>query len=158
MAERPQFILVMRHAEKSADPNDPDLTAAGQARAQKLATYIPLTFGGPDAIFASAISKHSARPFETVEPLSKQTGVPINATFADQDYGALANELLTDSGLVGKRIVVCWHHGNIPPMMTALGAPAGAYPNPWDPTVFNLILRIDFADTGPSVTKTTEPF
>ena len=29
-------LLVMRHAEKSDDPNDPDLTPAGQARAKAL--------------------------------------------------------------------------------------------------------------------------
>jgi phosphohistidine phosphatase SixA len=158
MAEKPQFILVMRHAEKSADPTDPNLTAAGQPRAQALATYIPATFGGPDAIFASTISKHSARPYETVEPLSKRTGVPINATFADQDYGALAAELMSDPDLAAKRVVVCWHHGNIPSLMHALGAPAGAYPDPWDPAVFNLILKIVFEDLGPIVTKISEPF
>jgi broad specificity phosphatase PhoE len=75
-------ILVMRHAEKLADLTEPDLPPAGYARAVKLATYIPGTFGTPDFIFSAAISKHSARPYETVEPLAKRTGKPINATIA----------------------------------------------------------------------------
>lgn len=158
MAENPQFILVMRHAEKSADPADPDITPAGEARATALAKYIPDTFGEPDFIFASAVSKHSARPYETVKPLSKRTGLPIDATIADQDYPFLAHDLLSDADFAGKRIVVCWHHGNIPSLMHALGAANGDYPDPWDPGVFNLILKVDFAVEGPRVTKVIEPF
>lgn len=47
-------VLVMRHAEKSPDLNDPHLTAAGEQRAKSLATYIPEQFGKPDFIFATA--------------------------------------------------------------------------------------------------------
>jgi hypothetical protein len=158
MPETPQFILVMRHAEKPADPVDPNLTAAGQARATALAKYIPDTFGEQDFIFASAISKHSARPYETVQPLSKRTGVPIDAIIADQDYAVLAQDLLSDASFAGKRTVVCWHHGNIPSLMHALGAASGDYPDPWDPSVFNLILKIDYSVGGSSVTKVIELF
>jgi broad specificity phosphatase PhoE len=69
----PSLILVMRHAEKSLDPADPDLSPAGEARAQALATYIPQTFEPLDFLYAAAISKHSARPYETVKPLSLKT-------------------------------------------------------------------------------------
>ncbi len=70
MATKPQVILVMRHAEKPADPADPDLSSTGQERAAELAKYIPATFGDLDFLFAAAISKHSARPFETVKPFN----------------------------------------------------------------------------------------
>ncbi len=158
MADTPKFLLVMRHAEKSADPYDPDLTEAGKARAKALADYIPNEFGAPDFIFAAAISKHSARPYETVKPLSRKTGVAIDATIADQEYGVLASELLSHVEYAGKCIVVCWHHGNIPSLMQALGAASGAYPDPWDPAVFNLILKVEFPVGGPSVAKILEPF
>lgn len=42
---------------------------------------------GAGFIFATSISKHSARPYETVKPLSNATGIPIDAIYADQDYG-----------------------------------------------------------------------
>jgi hypothetical protein len=71
MAIPPRFVLVMRQAEKPQDPRDPDLSSDGLARAQKLANYIPATFGAPEFIFAAAISKHSMRPYETVEPLAR---------------------------------------------------------------------------------------
>jgi phosphohistidine phosphatase SixA len=158
MAGNPKIVLVMRHAEKSADPYDPDLTEAGKARAKALADYIPKEFGVPDFIFAAAISKHSARPYETVKPLSKKTGVPIDATIADQEYGVLASELLSHAHFAGKSIVVCWHHGNIPSLMNALGAAGGAYPDPWDPAVFNLILKVEFPVGGLSIAKVFEPF
>ena len=36
----PAKLLVMRHAEKTGDRRDPNLSDAGAARAQKLVTYI----------------------------------------------------------------------------------------------------------------------
>jgi phosphohistidine phosphatase SixA len=158
MADKPKMILVMRHAEKPDDPDDPDLTKEGEARAIKLATFIPQQFGEPDFIFASAITRHSARPYETVQPLAKATSIGIDATVADNDYGALAKALLTKDKYADKLVVVCWHHGNIPPLMRYLGATAGSYPNPWDHKVFNLILQVEFSGGSVSVKQVTEPF
>jgi phosphohistidine phosphatase SixA len=149
-------ILVMRHAEKPDDPTDPDLTPAGQQRATTLATFIPKRFGTPDFIFAASISKNSARPYETVKPLSKATGIPIDATYADQDYGALAQALRSERRYQDKLIIVCWHHGNIPNLLHALKALDGQYPDPWDRNVFNLILLTKFdGDTPATVTAVT---
>ena len=158
MSDKPQIILVMRHAEKPDDPDNPDLTAAGEQRAEELATFIPKTFGKPDFVFAAAISRHSARPYETVKPLSKATGVGIDATFADNDYGALAKELLSKSKYVGTQIVVCWHHGNIPSLLRALKAADGSYPDPWDHKVFNLILKVELSSATVNVSRVIEPF
>jgi broad specificity phosphatase PhoE len=154
-------ILLMRHAEKSGDPMDPHLSPEGYARAAKLADYIPATFGIPQFLFATSISKHSMRPIETIQPLSAKIGVAIDPTYADQDYGALASQLLSDPryGNAGALIVVCWHHGNIPSMARALRATPGSYPDPWDSHVFNQILAFTYAGGGePQVTTMTEPF
>jgi|SRR5215469_14112230 len=128
----PQTILLMRHAEKPNDPTDPDLSDAGFARANRLAGWLPQQFGPPDFLVASALSKHSARPFVTIKPLAKALGIPIDATFADQDYPALAQELLTGSRYVGRLVLVCWHHGHIPSLARDLRAESGRYPDPWD--------------------------
>jgi broad specificity phosphatase PhoE len=154
-------ILLMRHAEKIGDPMDPHLSAEGYARAAKLADYIPATFGIPQFLFATSISKHSIRPIETVGPLAAKIGVSIDSTYADQDYGALASQLLSEPRYVGSGslIVVCWHHGNIPSMARALRARPGSYPDPWDSRVFNQILVMTYAGDGePGVTTSTEPF
>jgi phosphohistidine phosphatase SixA len=60
MAEK--TVLIMRHAEKMDNPEDQSLAKSGKARAKHLAEFIPEKFGVPDFIFASAISRHSARP------------------------------------------------------------------------------------------------
>ena len=151
-------ILVMRHAEKSDDPLDPDLSRAGRERAKKLARYIPATFGKPDFVFATEASKHSRRPIETVKPLSKQCDRKIDKAFADQDYGALAYTLRNKPKYRGALILVCWHHGNIPSLAHALNAKARDYPDPWDRDVFNLILQFDFVRDVPSVKRVIEPF
>jgi hypothetical protein len=149
----------MRHAEKPDDPHDPDLSPEGRARAKALASYIPDTFGRPDFIFAAAVSKHSSRPYETVQQLAKRTGMPIDATVADQDYSFLASEILSGEEYSGKQGVVCWHHGNIPSLLHALRAQDGEYPDPWDRKVFNLILKVDFSGDGPpKISRVIEPF
>ena len=156
----PKFVFVMRHAEKCDDKTlSLDLSPGGQRRAEKLASYIPATFGAPNFIFAAANSNHSARPFDTVKPLAASIGVPINATISDHDYEVLAHELLNNQCYVNAKVLVCWHHGNIPSLMHALGAKSGEYPDPWDRNVFNLILKLDYSSSGtPSLAKINEPF
>ena len=151
-------ILLMRHAEKSDDPLDPDLSPAGHERAQKLVHYIPTTFGKPDFLFATAISKHSKRPYETLKPLSKAAAISIDATFADQDYAALAHKILSKSHFDAKLLVICWHHGYIPSFAHVLNAKPGDYPDPWNPSVFDLILQFGFARGVLHVSRVIEPF
>ena len=154
-------ILLMRHAEKTRDPMDPHLSQDGYARAAKLADFIPATFGIPQFLIATAISKHSMRPIDTITPLSAKIGVAIDATYADQDYGALASQLFSDPryGNAGTLIVVCWHHGNIPSMARMLRAKPGSFPDPWDSSIFNQILAFAYSGAGePEVTTLTEPF
>ncbi len=140
MAEK--TVLIMRHGEKTGDPEDQSLAKAGKTRAKQLATFIPEKFGVPDFIFASAISRHSARPYETMVPLSKKTGVPIDATIADNDYGVVAKTILKKARYEGALTVVCWHHGQIPSMLYYFGEPRDTYPDHWDRKVFNLIIRL----------------
>ena len=61
MAVKPKMILVMRHAEKPVDPDDPNLTKKGHARAEKLAEYIPDKFGKPDFIKGTRLARRSWR-------------------------------------------------------------------------------------------------
>ncbi len=153
------IVIVMRHAEKSPDLNDPHLTAAGEQRAKSLSTYIPAQFGKPDFIFATMNSLHSSRPYETVFPLSQVIGVPIDQSHADQDYGALALDLRGNAKYRKKSILVCWHHGNIPSLLSALGALAGTYPDPWPNTTFNMIIKLTIdVEKVPGVEIITEPF
>lgn len=152
-------ILVMRHAEKPVDRKDRHLSPAGLARAKRLVTYIPETFGKIDLIIATAHSEHSERPFETVQPLASACGLEVKMPFADDQFAQLAEGLLTKPKYLVRCSVVCWHHGEIPALMGALGASKGSSPEPWDDTVFNLILKTEFTEDGKVVvSQVVEPF
>jgi hypothetical protein len=152
-------IILMRHAEKPDDPNNPDLAPAGFARAKELADYIPEHFARtPDYLFASKDSDNSSRPRETLEPLSEKIGVPIDTSVKDKNYAELAQEL-NDPKFDGKFIAIAWHHGKIPQLAQALGAPDGSYPAKWNGKVFDQILEFDFDQDGHESVKTiTEDF
>jgi broad specificity phosphatase PhoE len=157
MAEK--TVLIMRHAEKTDDPETQSLAKSGKVRAKRLAKFIPEKFGAPDFIFASAISRHSARPYETMVPLSRKTGVPIDATIADNDYGVLAKTILKKARYDSALTVVCWHHGQIPSMLYYFGAPRDTYSDHWDRNVFNLIFRLKISGSRiESVKQFEQPF
>ena len=152
-------ILVLRHAEKTGDPMDIDLSPAGAIRAQKLADYIPATFGTPQILIGTALSKHSDRPVETLTPLSQRMGLSIESYFGNEEWAELAHDLMVNPRYVGALIVVCWHHGTIPALMQSLGVSTGSIPNPWPDDVFNLILDTKIGGEGrPEVTNVIEPF
>jgi hypothetical protein len=155
-----RYILVMRHAEKPDDASDPNLSPPGYARANELATYIPDTIGNPDVIIAAANSPESQRPVQTVTPLAKQCGLIVQTPYADQQYKEAAELMLHGNGYKDKPLIVCcWHHEKIPHLMGALGCQTGSYPDPWDPDIFNLILKVGVeSDGSPKVDQISEPF
>jgi len=157
----PSRILLMRHADKTDDPDNEDLSDAGQARAAKLATYIPQTFGKPDYIIATARSKHSNRPRETVAPLADALGEAVEHDFENDEFEDLADEIFSDPAYKGKTLVICWHHGKLPAIAALLGAQPGAYPDPWPDDAYNLILDFRYdpnSGAAPTVSQVVEPF
>lgn len=155
----PARLLIMRHAEKTGDNSDPYLSAEGQSRAERLATYIPQTFGTPDFLIAAKTSKKSRRPYDTIAPLANALGLKILEKFDDDETDALVEHLGNRKKYAAKSGVVSWRHSDIPALLAALGAPEGSYPVAWDPAVFNLIFEISFRDgTSPQVRRHVEPF
>src|SRR5438445_13419248 len=79
-------IILIRHAEKIIDPNNPDvdLSPAGQARAQELARM----FGDADvnAIYATQYK----RTQETVKPLADKLGLRVNVVNSKNTNDLLA--------------------------------------------------------------------
>jgi hypothetical protein len=114
-AQPPATILLIRHAEKLTD-GQMDLSPVGFERAK----VIPELFGGPaphnlprpDFLFATHVSKKSNRPVETITPLSVALKLPIDSTYADDDYASLA-KLLLSGKYAGKVVLVAWHHGKL---------------------------------------------
>ena len=157
----PKRIILMRHADKTDDPEDEDLSDTGHARAEHLATYIPQTFGKPDFIVATSHSKHSNRPRETVQPLADALGMNVMHDFENRDFADLIQEIFDDPDFKGKTLDICWHHGNLPAMAALLGAPAGSYPDPWPEDAYNLVLDLQYdpnSGRAPTVNRVIEPF
>ena len=141
---QPREILIVRHAEKPADPNNANLTPRGYARATALTPYFSKSFDTPDFVFAAQKSSASNRPVETLTPFAAALHLTLNSNIADADFATLAQQLLTDPQYSGAMIIICWHHGNIPALAAALGV--SNPPNPWPDSVFDRVWRIQFID------------
>jgi hypothetical protein len=158
----PRKIVLLRHGEEPNDPThpeNPDLSAAGRVRASKLAKYIPKTFGRPDVVVAAAPSRTSVRPFLTVRPLCDALGLRLDTSIKANKSEALAETLLTESIFNDKLIVICWTHKELPILAKGLNAPRGDYPDPWEESVFDLMLELSYKRRiKPSVRTIVQPF
>src|SRR5450631_2219268 len=66
-------ILLMRHAEKSADPMDPHLSSDGYARAAKLAEYVPDTLGVPSFYLQHQSPNIASDPLKQSNPFQRKS-------------------------------------------------------------------------------------
>jgi broad specificity phosphatase PhoE len=107
-------VILVRHAEKNIEPNnpDPDISSAGQARAQELARMF--SNAGVNAIYATQYK----RTQETVKPLADSIGVPVTVIDAKQT-AELLKQILTNHR--GETIFVAGHNNTVPEIATALG-------------------------------------
>jgi hypothetical protein len=99
-------------------------------------------FMTPAFLFATEESKSSNRPVETITPLSAALNLTYDDKHADDDYAKVASDILTNSKYAGAVVLVCWHHGNIPNLATALGV---AKPPAWPGTVFDRVWVISYS-------------
>jgi hypothetical protein len=100
-------------------------------------------FPTPAFLFATQASKSSNRPVETITPLSAALNLTYDDKHADADYAKVASDILTNSKYAGAVVLVCWHHGNIPNLATALGV---ANPLPWPGTLFDRVWAISYSN------------
>jgi hypothetical protein len=153
-AQSPATIYLIRHAEKLTDKR-PDLAPQGFLRAALIPNlFLPpagdarVPLAKPDSLFATARSKNSNRPFETIMPLSSALNEPISNEILDDDFANLA-KLLLSGQFAGKVVLVSWHHGKIPDLTTALGATP---PYKWPDTQFDRIWRVDYKNGKATLT------
>ena len=119
-------VILVRHAERADSPEkperDPGLSAAGLERANRLGEY--LRNAGISAIYSTPF----LRTRDTVQPLAKALGLTITETGSPsgqplaQFSKDLADRILRENK--GKTVLVVGHSNTIPPVITALGAPA----------------------------------
>jgi hypothetical protein len=138
------LILVIRHAEKP--DSGAGLSLTGEQRAQLYINYFK--HFSVDYIFAAADSKESWRPRLTVTPTAKALGLSIDGRFRDKEFSALAEEI--SSHPHGKNILICWHHGEIPQLLHALGADTNELipGEKWPSEVFGWVIQLRYDADG----------
>lgn len=156
-------LLIIRHAEKPASPNDPgldehgvpderSLTLRGWQRAGAWSALLGARLGGdlypaPARIYAAdparaLVGRASRRMLQTVLPLAARLGIEPVTRFAKGEELSLAEELLGLSGVA----LVCWQHRLMPEaLLPALlgGERVDQQPAAWDQDRFDLLLRLD---------------
>jgi hypothetical protein len=148
-AAQPAQIILLRHAEKPADPADPHLSPAGVKRAKQLVKAIKtdpvmMRFGLPVAVFATQTTKddNGQRTQETVAPLAAALELPVQTPYHGKDYAALAKLILSNRDYAGKTVVICWNHEEIPQLAAALGVTP--QPPKWKGSVFDVVYVISY--------------
>lgn len=145
----PVAIFLLRHAEKGAnDPNDPDLSDAGRARAAALATM--LEHAGVTHLFAT----DRKRTQQTLAPLAAKCGRTVAVLPAD----AVELEIEALRKLPpGSIAVVAGHSNTIPAVARALGGTVDDLTSNSDgeflPDYGRLLLLIR-SGAGPATTRT----
>lgn len=144
-------ILIIRHAEKPDEGLE--LTPAGNLRARAYVGYFAAfkVDGQPvklEHVFCTADSKGSHRPRLTVTPLSQALGLPLDNRFKTKNPAALTEEIRSQAH--GKALLICWHHGEIPEVLTGLGAnPEALLPGgKWPEDIFGWLLELRYDDQG----------
>lgn len=134
-------FVVVRHAEKSADdPLDPSLTAAGQARAQRLADSMrsaPVV-----AVYATAFR----RTQQTAAPTAKTHGVPV-MTYDAQASATQFASALRKNHRAGQVLVVA--HSNTAPAIAA--ALCGCEVAPMPETEYDRRMTVHVPPEGPVI-------
>jgi len=147
----PVEVLIIRHGE---EPNGgPHLNDLGRARANALINFFKDPLSRPTSLFAAKSSRQSARSVETITPLSKALGIPIDVRFGDQDYKKLASSILHSARHDGGHVLICWHHETMTELAAALGV---ANPPKWPSSQYDHVWRIRY-EKGKKVILTDEP-
>lgn len=106
-------VILVRHAEKNIEPDnpDPDLSPAGQVRAQEIARMF--AGSGIQGIYATQFK----RTQQTVAPLAGSVNVPITAVDAKQS-SEVARRISSDHR--GQTIFIAGHNNTVPELVNML--------------------------------------
>lgn len=115
---QPALVLVVRHAEKADNSNDPVLSAAGNARAEALAEALA------DAGVEHVIVTQRQRTRLTAAPLMAQRGLtPETIGFGADMAAHVADIAAAVRKHTGKVVLVVGHSNTVPAIVHALGGP-----------------------------------
>ena len=152
-------VLIIRHAEVADRGHG--LSPRGQERAEAYKNYfqnftVDSKQREPNDVLVAKDSKQSHRPRLTVEPFAKAAKLPIDSSIGNKQPTDLAAELRANHQ--GKVILICWHHGQIPALLRALGAaPETLLPNgKWPRDVYDWVIMASFDENGRLIPESTK--
>lgn len=150
LASQATTVVVVRHAEKSADdPQDPSLSPAGQQRAMALRAVMG------NAPVAAVYATQYRRTRATAEPLARRNRQlvvvrPVTAANAATYAQDLAAEIL--SRYRGRTVVVVGHTNTVPAIVYALsGRPVA----PIGETEYDRLFIVRVPASGPATLRET---
>lgn len=150
--------MVIRHGEKPAKGHS--LTARGWTRARVLPTlFVPLDASAPSAsatdrlpapkvIYAASATDAGTgqRTRETVSSLSSQLGVPVNTTYGKGQEASLVRQATTQAE--NGPVLICWQHGEIPAIASALNVVGPRPPRYWPGNRFDMVWKFTETPQG----------
>jgi len=122
-ASAQKLVIVVRHAERAdqgagagqmMNQNDPPLSAAGQARAAKLAAMLA------DANVKAVFATEYRRTQDTVKPLADKLGLKVQVVPGRETANLLG---MLKSAPADGVVVVAGHSNTVPAIVRALGGP-----------------------------------
>ena len=135
---QPATVIVVRHAEKAAQPADnPPLTAEGAARAVELAEVV--RHAGITAIYSTPY----ARTLETAGAVAKALNLNVTETpIPNRSVAAYAADIAARVKRDGGVILVVGHSNTMGAVIKALGGPdIGEIPDPRYDDVFVITVQ-----------------
>ena len=125
----------------------------GKKRARKLSPgtvredrFPPRSVPDPELSFCiEGFPDKSDRPAETIAPLAAALKLTPDEDFKNKKPEKLAEELKKPK-YDGKTVLVCWHHGEIPALLHALGI--DPEPDPINKKVFDRVWVVTYDDKG----------
>jgi len=112
-------VYFIRHGEKPAKGDN--LSCQGENRALLLPPVIKKKIGLPDFTFIPSVgngkSTSQSRMFQTITPTAVKYNLTLNSSHPEADSLQVAADIKTRKGTV----LLVWEHGNIAPIVRALG-------------------------------------
>lgn len=131
------FILV-RHAEKATDdPDDPNLSALGRERAQRLARELA------DAPLVAVYATEFRRTRQTAQPTADAHRLPISAYYAKGPAAEIAAQWKAKHARGA--VLIVGHSNTVPDLVSAL---SGQIAEPMPDTEYDRLTRIHIGADG----------
>lgn len=143
-AAQAQTVVIVRHGEKADGGSDPDLSAAGQARAQALAEALK------GARVTHVLATPPKRTRQTAAPAAQAAGLAVTPVALDGGTAAHVARVAAAArqASADATVLVVGHSNTVPEIARALGDPA---PQPLTDCDYDRMTVIQLGGPAPRV-------